>query len=158
MMSQHILGWKTSPQPHRDDQICTFGEGRQHLGAQHTWMGHPKSHPGNLHTNQQLLLQISCPPHQPGVKSEFKYVGYFLFHRVNISLGATNGSFKHRGCSERRELMLQGRSKYFPGRLTQIINGGSLNPLQEGWNWRNLERWINGQRCDAASQIINNWE
>lgn len=27
--------------------------------------------------------------------------------------------------------MLGGRRKYFPGRLTQIINGGSLNPLQE---------------------------
>lgn len=77
-MSQHILG-QTSPQAHRDDQICTFEEGRQHLGAQHTWMGHPKSHPGKLHTNQQQLLQIfvSNPPAWSQIS--IKYVGIFCF-------------------------------------------------------------------------------
>lgn len=48
-------------------------------------------------------------------------------------------SSPERGCSETRESMLEGRSKHFPGRLTPIINGGSLNPLQEaeiGGTWR----------------------
>lgn len=30
--------------------------------------------------------------------------------------------------------MLQGRSKHFLGRWTQIINGGSLGPPPGGWN------------------------
>lgn len=33
MMFPHILG-RSSPQPHKDARICTFEEGRQHLGAQ----------------------------------------------------------------------------------------------------------------------------